>query len=74
MQKQVFEKTHGDGAFRAVVRWPNNGGEIITYQVRRDIGGRQVWSTVPSSWAAMRKMINELFQAELARPRLGLAA
>lgn len=67
MQKQVFEKPYGEGAFRIAVRQPPTGREIITYQVRRDIAGKQVWSTVPASWAAMRMLIEELFAAELSR-------
>ncbi|WP_117191385.1 hypothetical protein [Rhizobium terrae] len=74
MHKQVFEKTHGEGAFRVAVRRPGRGREIITYQVRRDIAGRQVWSTVPSNWSAMRELIEELFQAELSLPRSGFVA
>jgi len=66
MQKQVFEKMHGEGAFRVAVRRPGRGRDIITYQVRRDIGGKQVWLTVPSNWSAMRTLIEELFHAELA--------
>ena len=74
MQKRVFEKTHGEDAFRVAVRCPGEGREIITYQVRRDIAGRQIWSTVPSNWSAMRRLIEELFKAELALPRTGVIA
>jgi spore coat protein U-like protein len=67
MLKRTYEKAHGEGAFRIAVRQPSRGREIVTYQVRREIAGKQVWSTVPSNWDAMRKLIEQLFEAELAQ-------